>query len=78
MLKSIHFNLSFGYIKEIFTIWIWSNLIIKAFNDDDDEDIDDDDDDVYKEDYNDDYSYNSFNFQVRFFRFSIRLYLKDI
>ena len=66
LLKSIHLNLSFGYIKEIFTIWNWSNLIIKAFNDDDDEDIDDDDDDDDddKEDYNDDYSYNSFNFHV--------------
>ena len=73
----MHFNLSFGYIKGIFTIWFWTNFIVKAFNDDDDGDIDDVDD-VDKKDCNDDYSYNSFNFQVRFFRFSIRLYLKDI
>ena len=50
LLKSIHFNFSFGYIKGIFYHWFWTSFIVKAFYDDDDGDIDDVDDVDKKDD----------------------------
>ena len=53
-------------------------VINYCHDDDDDDDDNDDDDDDNDGDYNDDYSCNSFNFQVRTSRFCMRLYLNNI
>ena len=55
-----------------------STVLLTSTKRDDDDDKNDDDDDENDDDYNDDYSCNSFNFQVRTSRFCIKLYLNNI